>query len=80
MALLQKIKIDLEHLEDYKMFLVFLEEEISLGNKKAFELYMMALNKEIPKVWEEYLDRYKSLKDSEYKKYLELRDKFKKAE
>jgi len=49
-------------------------------NKQDIDLYLMALNKEIPKRWKAYLDDFKlkmkAKKSKEYAEYLRLKNKF----
>jgi hypothetical protein len=80
---LRSLSIDL-NIEEYFEFLNFIDKKI-LDNKSEepryrlkdiWEIYKLALAKRIPKIWSDYLEEFKKIKDPEYDLYLKLKNKF----
>jgi hypothetical protein len=70
--------IDLS-LDNYIQFLIYLKNNlVSAIDKSQLDIYLMALNKEIPKEWEPLLKEFKFSLDPDYETYLKLKNKFEK--
>ena len=72
---MESILIDLP-VREYFKFLEYLKNQNSYPLNKDIELYLMGLEKRIPKDWVFILEDFKNMLDPEYAEYLRLKNKF----